>query len=412
MREREAPRNSDRDRPVRQAVGPAPRRDDPSARGAPPQRRFTFTPPSAADRKKAASRSGGLYDSVLLPDLLTFKPKEGDYTIRILPNMAKGAKHYGIDVYVHYGVGADEGQYLCPKKMSPPGEPPSPCPICDEVDELRRAGDEETAKELRPNIQTLVWVIDRDAQDEGPKLFLMPFFKFDKVVCGQCQDKRTGETLWPEDPVNGYDVEFGRGGKGRNVQYSGPHLARHSTPLSDNPDEEQDWLGYVSDHPLRECLNLYDFEYLTNILAGGRSKSRQREEDGDQPRSRDSRREPEPERRSFRDREGPANEEPPPRERESNQRRRQIDDAVNEPPSRRRQVIDDPDEPLDEEATEGGEQNGESRHGGREEDRHPQEGQQGQARGAPPRSRTQVPVSRRRQLPDEGDRYQEADIPF
>jgi hypothetical protein len=262
--------------------------------------------------------SGGMFDSPFKSKFKSFQPKEGDFCIRILPAQHKGADHYGIDIYTHYGVGAENNRYLCHRKMeklAPDGE----CVICEEWEKAKRDDDEEYAKKLRANRQILVWVIDRDHEKEGPKLWCMPG-SVDVDVAKLSHNKRTGETMLPEDPDEGHDIDFSRNGKGLNVKYSGIRLGK-ATPLSDDEEKQEKWLQFVAENPLDEVLNFFEADYIAKVFGGGKAKDEDDEEEED--------------------------------ERPKTRHRKDKDDDDEEeederPKKRKREVIDDEDEELDE----------------------------------------------------------------
>ena len=109
------------------------------------QRSFKYKARTKEDVKSRANMRGGNFDSIIKPQYKVYKVKEGKNLIRILPPTWEDAKHYGYDLYVNYGIGADNQSYLSLSKMK--GEK-------DPLQEAKRAaeseGDKETAKALSP----------------------------------------------------------------------------------------------------------------------------------------------------------------------------------------------------------------------------------------------------------------------
>lgn len=278
-------------------------------------KRFVYREPSKESLNKRASQTGGMYDSVLKDDIPVFKPKEGSNCVRFLPSTWDGAEHYGLDVYIHYGIGPDSQRYLCLDKMK--GEP---CPICEEHRRAQRSGEGDYASALRPTKRVLVWMIDRDKESEGPQLWLIPF-TVDRDISSLSINKRTGEVLAIDHPEKGYDVEFERKGTDLKTKYVGLQIARDSVYLGPDEKTEDTWLNYILDKPLPTLLCYFEYDYITKVFIGQTSKEDAMEETSEKPlRTRRSRRQ----------------EEPAPHE--------SSEDARKEPRTR----IEDPNEPLDE----------------------------------------------------------------
>lgn len=217
-----------------------------------------------------ANQTTGSYDTFIDNKFTQYKTKEGPNNLRFMPPTfdyaaLKVQNHWGLEIYVHYGVGPDEATYLCPNKMR--GEP---CVVCDTRREIAPT-DPEAAKELREAKRYLIWTIDRFDPAAGPKVFVEPP-KTDKEFCNRAKGKKTGETLMLDDPENGYDVTFVKEGTGVKSQYSQYDISRHPSALSDNPDEAAKWLDFIVANPLDTTLVWFDQEYIAKVLAGGSAK--------------------------------------------------------------------------------------------------------------------------------------------
>ncbi len=206
-------------------------------------------------RARAYAAGGG--DSFIESAIQTYTPAKGDNWLRILPPTWKDPKHYGHDVYVHYGIGPDRQAYLCSEKGGR-GE----CPICEERTTLARKGLTDSAAELRPTYRIAVYTIDRRAPDKGPLCWLMPY-RIDQELVTASQDKRTGEVLWIDDPEAGYDIEFNRSGEGLHTQYTGVRIGRNPSPLG-IPEA----LDFVQAHPLPDIFIYRERETIEKALAG------------------------------------------------------------------------------------------------------------------------------------------------
>lgn len=307
------------------------------------------------DVSRRSKQSGGTYDSFIDPAIPMYKSKEGECTIRILPPTWEDVEKWGtgweVGVTVHYGVGPDEGTYLCLAKMK--GET---CPVCEA---RRDAADADEADALRPGWRALCWIIDRDNEKAGPQVWSMPITMF-RDINARSIDKKSGSVVKIDHPEKGYDVLFNREGSGLRTKYTAVEIDRESTPIHDNEKLQDRWLDYIVDNPLNELLNFFDFAYIEKVLhgkadsrrpaaeeeeprRGGRRRADPAEEEEEAPRGR--RRAPaEDEPRSTRRRAAPAEEEETdlgPRSRREGRRA----SAEEEPRSTRRRQ----DPPLEEE---------------------------------------------------------------
>lgn len=211
---------------------------------------------------RKSKQAGGLYDSPFKPDVTTYKPKEGECTVRILPGTWEDTDAWGdgwdITTWIHYSIGADDGAYLCLDKMK--GES---CPIC----EARREATGEEADDLKPSMRPLCWVIDRDNEKAGPQLWSLPNTLFREINL-RSVDKKSNAALLIDHPDEGYDIAFTRTGTGLTTNYSGVEVLREQCPIHDDPKKQDAWMAYIVDNPLPDTLNFYDAEYIEKVLFG------------------------------------------------------------------------------------------------------------------------------------------------
>lgn len=244
-----------------------------AGRGSGSSSRFQYQARSEEDRQKRATQSANDFDKILKDGVKMFKPNDGTNRIRILPPTWEGARHYGHDIYVHYGVGPDRQSYLCLNKMK--GDPD---PISEAREEARRDNDEKLAKELDAKKRVLIYLIDRDHEKEGVQAWAMPW-TVDRDITTVSKDRSTGEVYNVDDPEEGYDIEFDKRGSKDRTEYTGIAVARRSTPLG-----RAEWLDYAMDNPLPEQLNFYDYDYIAKLFNGGGA---QRDRDGGRDRDED-----------------------------------------------------------------------------------------------------------------------------
>lgn len=262
----------------------------------PEKRSFRYAERSKDDVKERANAKGGNFDSTVKPQYKRYKIKVGKNLIRILPPTWEKPRHYGYDIWVNYSIGVDNQSYLSLSKMK--GEKD---PLEEARREAAREGDEKMAKDLQPRQRILMWVIDRNDEDEGPQLFDMPF-TLDKDVANLSIDEDTKEVMYIDDPDNGNDLRFYKEGEGLNTKYPASKMKLlAASPLSEDGKLMDEWLEYVSENPVPDCLNFYDYEHIAQSF-NGQAGRRDDDEDDDKPRKRairdDDDDEPKPKRRA------------------------------------------------------------------------------------------------------------------
>lgn len=238
--------------------------------------RFSYKKRDPSTMRKRSEQWGNERDSFLKDHVPVWKPNDGENVIRILPPSWEGADHYGLDVYVHYGVGPDNSTYLDLVRMKK-----GPDPITEEMQRARQEGDEEYAKQLESKKRVLVYLIDRDKPKEGPMMWAMPW-TVDKEIAIHSWDSRTQEALPVDSPEDGFDIIINRQGKGARTEYT-VKISRNPSPLQITPEIAD----LLDNHPLPECLNFYSYEQIQKAFLGGSKKPAQ-------PKGR----EPEPEERA------------------------------------------------------------------------------------------------------------------
>ena len=240
--------------------------------------RFQYQQRGREDWKSRATQKTGLFDPIFFDEFAAFLPKEGNHTIRFLPPTWKEPKHYGLDIFVHYGIGPDNQSYLCAKAMGK-----GDCPICEERKLAERANDAEYMKELGATKRCLVWIINRAEEADGPVLWSVPV-TLDKEICRLAEDRHTGRYLNLDDPEEGYDVDFTREGSGRKTKYVAVQVARRDSPLCRDVESMEEWLAYVEKHPLPTVLQFFEPDYIAGMFAG----AEERQEDNDRERDIDA----------------------------------------------------------------------------------------------------------------------------
>lgn len=196
---------------------------------------------------------GSLYEGYALDEFETFSPGKENY-IRILPPTWENPQHYGLDVWVHFGVGPNNGTVVCLYKMKN-----QKCPICEAFSRAEAAGRED-AKDMKPTRRVLVWVLNRK-EEKKPLLWAMPW-TVDRDISKICRDRQTGELYFIDDPDQGYDITFDKEGEGVQTKYTGFQLSRRSS----NVDRKM--LDYVIEHPIPTTLLWRTYEEVQSLFEG------------------------------------------------------------------------------------------------------------------------------------------------
>lgn len=230
---------------------------------------YTYERRSREDIEKRQSMGANDFDKYLKDGIKIYSPKPKLNRIRILPPTWPKPKHYGHDIFVHFGVGADRGSYLDLDKMK--GEKD---PITEERDQLRRSGEasEEELKKMDSKRRVLIYLVDRDNEAEGVQAWAMPW-TVDRDIVMLSEDRSTNEMLNIDDPEEGYDVEFFKEGEKERTKYTGVAIARRSSRLG-----KAEWLDYAVDNPLPDQLVFYSYEDIAKAFGGG-GQHRERDRD-------------------------------------------------------------------------------------------------------------------------------------
>lgn len=204
---------------------------------------------------KRSKQSGSQYEGFIIDAFKTFVPKKENW-IRILPPTWDNPQHYGLDIWVHYGVGPNNASVLCTNRMLK-----EKCPLC-EAEARAEAQGREDSRQFKPTRRVLVWLIDRNEEKNSPLLWAAPW-TVDRDISKVSRDRQTGELYQIDHPEAGYDVTFDREGEGMNVKYVGVALARRPTPVAEN------YLKFITENPVPTSLNWRSYEEVQALFEGG-----------------------------------------------------------------------------------------------------------------------------------------------
>lgn len=234
--------------------------------------RFEYRPISKDDVKRRKSERGGTsFESMFKPGIDTYTPQDGKNRVRILPKAWDDdqGNHYGYRAFVHYGIGANNSRYLCPKEMLN-----KPCPICEAAREYHRSGEKEEAKQLWPKTRSIMWVIDRDdteSKEPVPRLWDAGRYVDEDILEATTDEDHphaVNGVVQITEPNNGFDVTFKRSGEGVNTRYSNIRLAYEPENIDDDIRVQEDILDFIADNPIPDLLVIKDYDYLDGVFSG------------------------------------------------------------------------------------------------------------------------------------------------
>ena len=226
-------------------------------------RKFEYVKRDPSVIRERANQRGGDFDSLYVQGTKLFKPREGKNLVRILPPSWPSAEHYGYEIWCNYNIGVDSQQYLSLSKMKNYKDP-----IAEARKQAEREGNKELADKLAPRKRILFYVIDRNAEEEGPQLWSAPW-TVDKDFCNLAFDEDTKEVVMIDHPEEGCDVRFYKEGTGLATKYDSSKM-RILKPSALHEDEAvmNKWLEYVQYHPIPDILNFYSYDHIAGVFDG------------------------------------------------------------------------------------------------------------------------------------------------
>jgi len=218
--------------------------------------KFKYQARKSEDWEKRENQSGSSYIGFIKDQFETYSVKTGENWIRILPPTWADPKHYGLDIWVHFGVGPQNASVLCTLKMEN-----KPCPVCEARMQAEDRG-QDNADDFKPTRRVLVWLLDRK-DEKKPLAWAMPW-TVDRDLTKCAHDRMTGELYHLDDPEGGYDVSFDREGTSgtQQVKYVGMQVARKPSPVAEA------YVNYIVEHPLPDILVHRSYAEVHELLAG------------------------------------------------------------------------------------------------------------------------------------------------
>lgn len=231
-----------------------------------PIKKFQRRPRDPNAIRAQANQTSGDFDSLTKEGIKIFKPKEGKNTVRILPPTWDAPDHFGYEVFINYGIGASNQKYFSLSKMK--GEKD---PLEEARKQAERSGNKKLADALKPTKRLIYWLIDRNAEEEGPQLWFAPY-TFDKKLANHCVDEDTGSVIDPpiDDEEGGCDVRFYYEKSGKQFpDYPAEKIKiQKPSPLHEDEEKMDEWLEYVEEHNIPSVLNFYDYDHIASVFDG------------------------------------------------------------------------------------------------------------------------------------------------
>lgn len=172
---------------------------------------------SSYESKGGTSNRNSVLDySKIDGEIEFFTPTEGRNRINIIPYEIKSKNHplvkkgemevgdidYVMDIFVHRNVGPAEKNVICLKSTFG-----KPCPICEHAAMLRKKGEEDEAKDLKPSRRVIYNV--EDLKDPGKvKIFESSHYLFEKELIDEARDDEEGGFINFADPEEGKEIKF------------------------------------------------------------------------------------------------------------------------------------------------------------------------------------------------------------
>lgn len=223
--------------------------------------KFVYRGASKDEVHKRATQTGSMFDKIIKPEFTVFSPKKGANRIRFLPSTMKDSGYYAYDIFLHRNCGPDNQSYVCLDKMLD-----KDCAACEERLNFLDDEDKEAADAIRVQPQRIAWVIDRNAEDDGPKIWSFGI-KMEKAIASLCEDEN-GAILSIDHPYEGYDVEFQKEGEGIRSTYFGQKIFRNPSYLGKNERLQEKWLDFIEKHPLDTVLQFFDYDHIKKVFSG------------------------------------------------------------------------------------------------------------------------------------------------
>lgn len=191
-------------------------------------------------------------------NIIPYEIKTKNHPLVKRGEMEIGDKDYVMDVWTHRGVGPTEGTVLCLKNTFG-----KPCPICEQMNLLRKQGKEDEASDLKPSRRVFYNVQDLKEPDKV-KVFETSHYLFEKELIDEARDDDEGGFIDFADPEDGKEIKFRANetsfGKNKYLEYKSFSFEDRDKPI---PEELVE-----SAISFDEIMNVPTYEEAQKILFG------------------------------------------------------------------------------------------------------------------------------------------------
>src|SRR5258706_1691035 len=143
-----------------------------------------------------------------------------------------------------------------------------PGPLDEARKEAEKDGNKKLADSLKPSKRVGFYLVDRLAEDAGVQFWAAPW-TVDKAFCGIAIDEDTGAATMVDHPDEGCDIRFYKEGTGMTTKYPAEKMrVLKPSPLSEDENLANEWLGFVQEHPIPDMLNFYDYDHIAAAFEG------------------------------------------------------------------------------------------------------------------------------------------------
>lgn len=215
-------------------------------------------------------------------DVVWYDPQDGERIVRFL--CRPGDDYFFQERATHWDVGPDSKPVRCPKHTNDAGKP---CAVCEYRELLLESAIDEDlaeARALKPKVNFLFNLIDREEERAGVKVWTAPQTVFD-VIGSYIEDEDYG-AVW--DPDEGFDFIVIRKKSGSAFDYKASRFKRQPSSLSEDSSQVERWLEGC--HDLKELARPATWAETYEALTG--ESPEEASEGGEQPEPEE---EPEPE---------------------------------------------------------------------------------------------------------------------
>ncbi len=205
-------------------------------------------------------------------DIEFFSATQGRNRINIIPYTIKSKNHplvrrgefeigeedYLMDLFVHRGVGINQASVVCLKQNYG-----KPCPVCEQMNELKKMGKEKEAGELKASRRVFYNV--EDVKNPGKvQIFETSHFLFEKELIDEARDDEEGGFIDFADVRKGKNICF-RAQKVKKSNFEFTEFKSFSFQDREDPLDEDLLEEAIS---FDEILQVPTYEEIEKLLFG------------------------------------------------------------------------------------------------------------------------------------------------